>query len=50
MRICMIVEGSYPYIVGGVSSWVQMLISQMPEHEFIVYSIAAEEKERLIVK
>ena len=46
MRICMIVEGSYPYIVGGVSSWVQMLISQMPEHEFIVYSIAAEEKER----
>ena len=46
MRICMIVEGSYPYIVGGVSSWVQMLISQMPEHEFIIYSIASEEKER----
>ncbi len=46
MKICMLVEGSYPYIVGGVSSWVQMLISGMPEHQFIIYSIAAEEKNK----
>lgn len=44
MKICLIAEGSYPYIVGGVSSWIQMLITQMPEHEFIVYAIGAEQK------
>lgn len=37
MRICLLVEGSYPYVVGGVSSWVQMLIEGLPEHEFVVY-------------
>ena len=46
MRICIIVEGSYPYITGGVSAWTQMLIAGMPEHEFIIYAIGAEEKNR----
>ncbi len=46
MRICLLVEGSYPYVVGGVSSWVQMLINGMPEYEFFIYSIGAEEKDR----
>lgn len=46
MKICLICEGSYPYITGGVSSWVHMLINAMPEHEFIIYCIGAEEKFR----
>lgn len=46
MRICMIAEGSYPYVTGGVSSWMQMFMEGMPEHEFVVYSIGAEEKDR----
>lgn len=46
MRICLLVEGSYPYVVGGVSSWVQMLMVGMPEHEFVLYSIGAEKKDR----
>ncbi|WP_346353115.1 GT4 family glycosyltransferase PelF [Azotosporobacter soli] len=46
MKICLIVEGSYPYVTGGVASWIQMLIQGMPEHEFVIYSIAAEAKER----
>ena len=46
MRICLLAEGSYPYIVGGVSAWIQMLIQGMPEHEFIIYAIGAEEKDR----
>lgn len=46
MRICLLVEGSYPYVVGGVSSWIQMLITGCPEHEFFVYSIGAEAKDR----
>ncbi|PWX51741.1 hypothetical protein CYK89_15410, partial [Clostridium perfringens] len=24
MKICLIAEGSYPYVTGGVSSWIQM--------------------------
>lgn len=41
MRICLIAEGSYPYVTGGVSSWIQMLVSNMPEHQFIVLAISA---------
>lgn len=44
MKICLICEGSYPHITGGVSSWVHMLIRQMPEHQFVLYCIVAEEK------
>lgn len=32
--ICIICEGAYPYIVGGVSSWVHDIISSNPEHQF----------------
>lgn len=46
MRICLLAEGSYPYVVGGVAAWVQMLIQGMPEHEFVIYTIGAEEKNR----
>lgn len=46
MRICLLTEGSYPYVVGGVSSWVQMLMEGIPEHEFTIYSIGAEMKDR----
>ncbi|MBG9943244.1 GT4 family glycosyltransferase PelF [Brevibacillus formosus] len=46
MKICLIAEGSYPYITGGVSSWIHSLIASMPEHEFIIYAIGAEEKNR----
>ncbi|NBC72019.1 DUF3492 domain-containing protein [Paenibacillus sacheonensis] len=46
MRICMIAEGSYPYITGGVSSWIHSIINQMPEHEFIIYAIGAQSKQK----
>ena len=46
MRICLLAEGSYPYVVGGVSSWVQMLMEGLPEHEFVIYAIGAEQKDR----
>ncbi|GGF92547.1 GT4 family glycosyltransferase PelF [Paenibacillus abyssi] len=46
MRICMIAEGSYPYITGGVSSWIHSIITSFPEHEFILYTIGAYEKQR----
>lgn len=46
MKICMIAEGSYPYVTGGVSSWIQMLISWMSEHQFVICTIGAREKDR----
>ncbi|WNR42342.1 GT4 family glycosyltransferase PelF [Paenibacillus roseipurpureus] len=46
MRICMIAEGSYPYVTGGVSSWIHSLITNIPEHEFVIFTIGAFEKQR----
>lgn len=46
MKICVIAEGSYPYVTGGVSSWIQMLISWMSEHQFIICAIGAKGETR----
>lgn len=46
MKICLLAEGCYPYVAGGVSSWIQMLVTGMPEHEFEIFAIGAEEKQR----
>lgn len=50
MRICMICEGSYPYIAGGVSSWIQMLIREFSDLEFSIWSIATTEEEMGVYK
>lgn len=50
MKICLIAEGCYPYVAGGVASWIQMLIQGMPEHEFIIVAIGAEERQRGVYK
>ena len=31
MRICVIAEGCYPYVVGGVSGWIHSMIQSFPE-------------------
>ena len=36
MRICVILEGCYPYVTGGVSTWMHQYIKAMPEHEFVL--------------
>lgn len=46
MKICLLAEGCYPYVAGGVSSWIQMLVNGMPEHTFEIFAIGAEEKQR----
>ena len=33
MIVCLIAEGSYPYITGGVSSWINQLMLNMPDCE-----------------
>lgn len=46
MRICMVVEGCYPYAVGGVSSWVHGIIQSFPEHEFVIMAIVSSREQR----
>ena len=45
MTVCLICEGSYPYILGGVSGWVQMLIRENPQLDFVIWSIATSREE-----
>lgn len=44
MRICIIAEGSYPYISGGVSTWIHRLVQEMPEYDFEILSIMPDPK------
>lgn len=46
MKILMITEGCYPYVVGGVSGWVQTMIEGLKEHTFDIFTIAAETSQR----
>ena len=45
MKVCIIAEGSYPYVAGGVSSWVQMLLEHFSDIEFVIWSIATSREE-----
>ena len=45
MRICLILEGSYPYVHGGVSTWMHAYIQAMQEHEFVLWVIGAKAKD-----
>lgn len=46
MRICLILEGCYPYVTGGVSSWMHQYIQAMPQHEFVLWTIGANSRDR----
>lgn len=46
MRVCLILEGSYPYVYGGVSNWMHQYIQAMPEVDFILWCIAAKEEDK----
>lgn len=52
MKICLILEGCYPYINGGVSTWMHQYITEMPEHEFVLWVIGAkaEDRDRFVYK
>jgi len=34
--ICLLLEGTYPYVRGGVSTWVKQLIEGMPDLKFSI--------------
>lgn len=43
MKICFILEGSYPYVRGGVSTWVDGYIRALPDYEFVLWTITDQE-------
>lgn len=42
MRICVVAEGCYPYVVGGVSGWINSLIKSFPNLEFVLLTIVSD--------
>jgi glycosyltransferase involved in cell wall biosynthesis len=42
MRICVIAEGCYPYVVGGVSGWIDNLIRSFPNIEFVLLTVITD--------
>ncbi len=44
--ICLIVEGCYPYVPGGVSSWLDWLMRTRPDLSFSVIAILADKQNR----
>ena len=46
MRICVILEGCYPYVTGGVSTWIHQYIQAMREHQFVLWTVAASSEDR----
>lgn len=42
MKICFVAEGCYPFVVGGVSSWIHSMIRSFPDDEFEILAIAAD--------
>lgn len=40
--VCLLLEGTYPYVRGGVSSWVQQLIQGMPQLSFSIIYLGAD--------
>ncbi len=42
MRICFISEGCYPYVAGGVSSWIDSMIRSFPKVDFVVWTVIAD--------
>lgn len=46
MRICIVAEGCYPYVVGGVSDWIHSLITSFPQYEFVLLAVVASREQR----
>jgi polysaccharide biosynthesis protein PelF len=40
--ICVLVEGTYPYVTGGVSSWLHHLITSLPEFTFTILHLGSK--------
>lgn len=46
MKVCVIVEGAYPYLTGGVSSWLQRMLLEFDDIEFIIQTLVIDRKQK----
>lgn len=44
--VCLVVEGCYPHVAGGVSSWVDWLIRSQPKRSFAIVSVVSGSAKR----
>ena len=42
MKICIVAEGCYPYVVGGVSGWINSMIKAFPTVDFQILAIISD--------
>lgn len=49
MKVGIIVEGTYPYVTGGVSNWLQVLMENLPDIEFKVIHLSAKNEDKKFV-
>lgn len=40
--ICLLLEGTYPYVSGGVSTWVHQIITAYPDLKFAIFYIGGQ--------
>ena len=48
--ICLLLEGTFPYVSGGVSSWVNQIIRGFPEYTFACCFIGSRPEDYLEAK
>src|SRR5919202_6559090 len=48
--VCLVLEGTYPFVQGGVSSWVHNLIRGLPETSFTLLHLGASPLDRYDMK
>lgn len=42
--VCLVLEGTFPYVRGGVSGWVDQLINALPHLSFAIFFIGSDRK------
>ena len=47
MRIYLSTEGTYPFVLGGVSTWVDMLVHGLPHHDFEIGALVDNPHHRI---
>lgn len=50
MKVCLVVEGAYPYLTGGVSSWIQRMLLELDEVEFVIQTLVIDRHQKRKMK
>ena len=43
--IALLLEGTYPYVSGGVSSWVQQILHAYPQYKFAIVFLGSKRED-----